>query len=256
MNKIRETGTTLLKAADILLLPATGKEVQLKKREVANHLEQLFPKVFGATPGSNRDFELQRTTSYAILTTAMDKAKRKPIDKTKTHGKRRAELAPSPPRAKRVMYTTAVKPVQDPSLSMPKPEIRTATEPSAASAAGNDLVVIFTTISDGIAVYSPMSWAEMIPSGDELPSLKQVHVNLMEDGLDIKWNQYTLYDPEGIPVRSDKCLNYLLGCCLKKGVVEVEWMVVVDSRLPLFRYCWGECSLWTLVRQWGSQEDA
>lgn len=78
-----------------------------------------------------------------------------------------------------------------------------------------------------------MTWAEMVPSGASTPSLSQVHTNLVEDGLNVECDQYTLYDPDDAPVRSDRCLNFLLKRCLKKGVVEAEWKVVIDGRFLL-----------------------
>lgn len=90
-----------------------------------------------------------------------------------------------------------------------------------------------------------MSWDEMVPSGGVAPSLNQVHVNLVEDGLDVERDEYTLYDPEGAPVRSDRCLNYLLGRCLKQGVAEAEWKVVIDGRFIVFAvFCWRGLTGW------------
>lgn len=83
-----------------------------------------------------------------------------------------------------------------------------------------------------------MSWAEMVPDGGQLPSLKQVHANFVEDGLNDS-DQYTLYDPEGRKVYSDRCLNHRLRRSLKKGVTEEEWNVVIKSRPPVL-WRWSE----------------
>lgn len=74
--RIRKTAVHLLQSAGILLHRAHKSRVQMEKRDLANELEHVFPEVFGVTPGINRDFALQRDTSYALLTLAMDHAKR------------------------------------------------------------------------------------------------------------------------------------------------------------------------------------
>lgn len=63
--------------------------MQLKKRDLANELEKLFPHEFRVTPGVERDYALQKETSYAILTFTMDiiKRERKMKGKIASRGK-------------------------------------------------------------------------------------------------------------------------------------------------------------------------
>lgn len=210
----------------------------------------------------------------------MDMAKRsmqrQQPKKLSTRGKRKADTSPPSTREKRVLRphpaaTTAIPsptvepvirveppatkaiPTARPARSEPAnpvgPASRAATPvrpaPPGPCTTSNNLVIIFSTEPDILALYSPMSWDEMVPSGGVAPSLNQVHVNLVEDGLDVERDEYTLYDPEGAPVRSDRCLNYLLGRCLKQGVAEAEWKVVIDGRFIVFAVlCWRGLTRW------------
>lgn len=73
---IRKYASRLLQSAGLLFHRANDISVQNAKRVLANKLEQNFPEVFGVTTGINRDFALQKDTSYALLTLAMDTARR------------------------------------------------------------------------------------------------------------------------------------------------------------------------------------
>lgn len=74
-----------------------------------------------------------------------------------------------------------------------------------------------------------MAWADMIGSTGDLPSLDKVHANLKEDGLDVERDKYILVTPEGLPVRSDRCLNYVLEGYRQRGVPASEWNIVVQE---------------------------
>lgn len=97
--RIQKTAARLLQSAGISLLSARATRVQSKKRDLANELEQEFPKVFGVTPGITRDFSLQKDTSYALLTIGMDRAKRALKKNGKAGGRdnaRKSRKTPSP----------------------------------------------------------------------------------------------------------------------------------------------------------------
>lgn len=65
----------------------------------------------------------------------------------------------------------------------------------------------------------------MVGHGSDQPTLARVHDNLTEDGLDIERDRYTLLNPEGQPVRSDRTFNYLLHRYVERGDSESHWGV-------------------------------
>lgn len=264
---IRKTAATLLQKSGISLLSATDADVQKKKRDLANELEKLFPKEFGITTGVDRDYTLQKDTSYAILTITMDCLKRelkmkaklasgaKPSVRRKSRVRDRrypsrskstvipegstpveeqllaSTSAADPPRALASGLESISKPTTSPELvSTPTPALDDpANQPGPIAA--KDIVLIFRSDCARLNIYSPMSWTEMISPGSDKPCLSKVHENLTEDGLEFSRNEYTLLNPEGQPVRSDRCLNYVLDRYRTLGNVESDWRVVQNCNL-------------------------
>lgn len=70
-----------------------------------------------------------------------------------------------------------------------------------------------------------MSTTDIIGHGSDQPTLTKVHDNLIEDGLDVTRDQYTLIDPEGRPVRSDRTLNYVLAEYRELGISKSHWRI-------------------------------
>lgn len=76
-----------------------------------------------------------------------------------------------------------------------------------------------------------MTRSEMTGPGCDRPSLVTVHENLREDGLDLPRDDYTLVNAEGQPVRSDRCLNFVLDEYRTLGTVKSEWRFVQNCNL-------------------------
>lgn len=121
---------------------------------------------------------------------------------------------------------------------LPGQEPAASPEEPAPSATKRNLLVIFKTNADNSPFSSPMLWDHMVPPDGVTPSLKQVHDNLVEDGLH-QFDKYTLHDPEGVEVKSDRSLNYRLSQSLERRVTKEEWTVVIHSRFPIL-LCWSE----------------
>lgn len=266
---IRETATRLLQEAGISMMSATHAEVQLKKRGLANELEKLFPREFHVTAGVERDYGLQKETSYAILTFTMDAIKRqlKMKGKMASRGKHRSGGKPTAERKRRVgglskpdlsnptrvpARSTVVEEQLSASASAPAarytgPESTststTPPEPVLAATpvfeyppdpvAVKDLSLIFRSDCTKLNLYSPMSWGEMIGPGCDKPTLAMVHENRTEDGLDLSRNEYTLINAEGQPVRSDRCFNHVLNNYRALGNGQSDWRVVRSCGLVL-----------------------
>lgn len=229
-SKIREKASDLLEDAGILLHHATDSIVQKKKREAANELEQCYPEVFGASKGKNRDHSLQKDTSYAILTLAMDAAKREQKKNvvlktsserriaTRGSGKRKSTMqaTDSPQKSRRLASTDAPTP--------------TPPEHNTKPGALEHVKLIFEMKEPGMRIYSPMTWAEMTGDQNDSPNLEQVHKNLQEDGLRLKENQYSIRSAKDIPVRSNRCLRHLLACCAEEGMKQETWTIILNGK--------------------------
>lgn len=178
-----KTAATLLKTTGISLRPATDSLVQRKKREIANELEQLFPLEFGATPGIDRDYADQKGTSYALLTLAMDAAKRQSKRKVKVLSpekpqvgrKRRFAERASPPRPRPTCAPVEKQPLasasapeshrapptrQEPIPIPPKPVstsivVLKVPPNRPALVAAVDILLIIRGDCSGLDVYSP-----------------------------------------------------------------------------------------------------
>lgn len=241
-TRIRDSATKLLKDAEILLQSATDSTVQVKKWAAADNLEKLYPDVFGVVAGKSRDQAVQKDTSYAIMTSAMDMAKRE--QKKKQSADRQSSkphVARGRPPLTGLRKHKSMAGVSQPSQPSPSPSefkllpsTRTpATFPDPI--AMEDLVLILTLNSTVGNIYSPMPWPDLIPQGDNSPKLVKVRDNLAEDGLRLEKDSYTIYDSEGHAVRSDRCLNYLLKRYAGEGVQEILWKIVPDGTLLLRR---------------------
>lgn len=221
-------------------MSAASNAVRQKKRDVANELEQLYPRVFGATRGENRDPALQKETSYAILTVAMDTAKR---DRKKQliSGMNALEIPSGRTRTRSNAKRKSIEKVR-PSLSPFKPKRlgstgTTVSEPIYSQESGpvatNDLVLIFSVRWSVGMVYSPMAWKQLCPddgveSGS--PDLNSVHELLKEDGLPWEKGSYLILSPDGLPVRSDRCFNFILECCAQNGMRVTKWRITHPGR--------------------------
>lgn len=238
--RIRNSATRLPEAAGILLLPATDPRVQTKKWDAANRLEQLYPEVFGAIPGKRRDHSLQKDTSYAVLTSAMDMAKRELRKKRVTEGPSRtsAAIEKRPTRAftKQKLLTEASgsfpTPFQPTRVCSTPPPTLIPSPVVAGSIPKEDLVLIVTADWTKPNIYSPMTWPDLVLD-DNMPKLARVHENLVEDGLKLEKQLYGIQSPDGLSVVSDRALNFLLGRYAKKGVKETEWKIVPRSESSL-----------------------
>lgn len=257
-TSIRESATELLKKAGILLLPATDSTVQNKKWATASALERLYPDVFGLVGGEARDQSLQKDTSYAILTSAMDMAKREHKKRGVSRGRSVREALPKGPMNRKSLASPAPSsPSHSPSASRPLPSAGGSMPPPAAlvlkpkplvpasaSLASaptpsptvqgpiemKDLALTFIFNAGGVEVYSPMHWSDLVPEGRDLPTLARVHENLVDDGLQVDINSYTLRSPDGHLIRSDRALNFELELYAEIGAKRTRWMVVLNGR--------------------------
>lgn len=257
---IRESATELLKKAGILLLAATDSTVQNKKWATASELERMYPVVFGLVGGESRDQSLQKETSYGILTSAMDMAKRGQKKQNLSGGGSkvsvRGALPKSPTNQKSLVSPAPPSPSPSPSASRPRPSaggfippptpLRLNPKPFApvgASLSSPSAVtpstmpgpiamesLVLTFIFEADDIYSPMHWSDLVPEGGNIPKLAKVHENLVDDGLQVDIHSYTIQSPEGHLIRSDRALNCKLELYAENGVKRSDWRIVLNGR--------------------------
>lgn len=257
---IRESATELLKKAGILLLPATDSTVQHKKWATASELERMYPQVFGLVGGVARDQNLQKETSYGILTSAMDMAKREQKKQNRSGGRSKAlvrgALPKSPTNHKSLASPALPFTAPSPSASKPRPSARGSIPPPAplrlnptpfapvgaslpspfahnpSSVPGPIAMesLVLTFIFEAEDIYSPMHWSDLVPEGENIPKLAKVHENLVDDGLQVDIHSYTIQSPEGHLIRSDRALNCKLELYAENGVKRSDWRIVLNGR--------------------------
>ncbi|KAL0630499.1 hypothetical protein Q9L58_010655, partial [Maublancomyces gigas] len=257
-TSIRESATELLKKAGILLLSATDSAVQHKKRLTASELERMYPAVFGLVDGEARDQSLQKETSYGILTSAMDTAKRGQKKQNLSGGTSKAPvreaLPKSPTNHKSPVSPAPPSSTPSPSASRPRPSAGGSIRPPAplrldpkpfapvgvsfpsASALTPSTMpgpiamesLVLTFIFEAGDIYSPMRWSDLVLDGENIPKLAKVHENLLDDGLQVDIHSYTIQSPEGHLIRSDRALNCKLELYAENGVKRSDWRIVLN----------------------------